>query len=297
MHENCPILPDGFFRSHKSGPSHGSTHQDMCIDPVVNEKSPQSIITDVPNKKTSISSKYWRQGTNSVMMSPEGRQLNGMKLVPDMEHENYMDGSDAASCTSSPVYAELDGNNQRASGLMTPVMLTGSSSISPYAVCNPYSEVNEVVMMAALASNSALLPESSYDNAAYLPSSNSDQYRSRSLRRHRAALQQLAAATPLLQSNYGMNGGMNASPQLNYFTGGRPLKKPRPLRNHYLAEEMAAANQLHTHDTRHARHMKSFNDLGAHSPAGMSTFRVQQQYFPPDPSSKRPLPPVPGVRL
>ena len=234
--------------------------------------------------KTSISSKYWKRGPNNAINSSDERTDVSTEMDP------Y---SDAASCTSSPVYAELDPSGvTHALAAPMPIIL-GGPSINPYAVCNTYSEVADAVRMAALGSSSALLPDASYDNAAYLTSINNPNiYHSRSLRRaHRAAtLGQLGSATPLLQSHYHTNG----SPQLNYLTGGRPQKKARPLH--------AQVNSRRLHDDTHSNRMDRhamrrqhdpYGELPVHSPA-LSTFGVPATFRD---NPKRPLPPVPGVRL
>lgn len=283
--DSCPILPESFLGGHKSAPPPGSP-TDSCISPVVNEKSPQSVITDMPSKKTSISSKYWKRGPNNMMNSPEEHQ--GTDVGTDIDPY-----SDAASCTSSPVYAELDAAGvTHALSTPTQIILSGQS-ISPYAVCNTYSEVADAVRMAALGSSSALLPDASYDNAAYLPTSvNSDLYHSRSLRRaHRAAtLGQLGSTTPLLSSHYHLNG----SPQLNYLTGSRPQKKPRPLHAQQVPRmRMHEELQSTRFDRNIRRNHGIYSDLPIHSPI-LSTFRVPHAFRD---NPKRPLPPVPGVRL
>ncbi|XP_054153372.1 uncharacterized protein LOC128952064 [Oppia nitens] len=280
--DSCPILPESFLGGHKSAPPPCSP-TDSCISPVVNEKSPQSVIIDEPTKKTSISSKYWKRGPNV------GDDRLGTDVSTDMDPY-----SDAASCTSSPVYAELDpAGVTHALSTPTPIIL-GGSSISPYAVCNTYSEVADAVRMAALGSSSALLPDASYDNAAYLPSNNPNQhiYQSRSLRRaHRAAtLGQLGSATPLLRSHYNLS---NPTPQqqLNYLTGGRPQKKPRPFHSQINARSGRLPDDLQS--ARFERH-GIYSDLPTQSPT-LTTFRTARHALRDNP--KRPLPPVPGVRL
>lgn len=281
-------MPESFLGGHKSAPPPCSPTE--CISPVVNEKSPQSIITDSPTKKTSIPSKYWKRGSNIILNNPDGRR----SVEPNIDLDPY---NDTASCTSSPVYAELDAagvNVNHVNALTNQAsILIGGPSISPYAVCNTYSEVADAVRMAQLGSASALLPDASYDNAAYLPTSNSDHYNSRSLRRaHRAAtLAQLGSTTPLLSSHYHLT---NGSPQL-YLTGYRPHKKPRPLHSQIPRNNLIRM-QEELQQTRFDRQTVIGTGRRAHgiytdSPA-MSTFRV-----PFKENNRRPLPPVPGVRL
>ncbi|RWS10708.1 hypothetical protein B4U79_09141, partial [Dinothrombium tinctorium] len=292
--DSCPIFPESFLGGHKTAPPPCSP-SDSCISPVVNEK-PQSVITDSPTKKTSIPSKYWRR-TNDL--SHGGRMANGIILDRTTEIDEYSGCPDAPSCTSSPVYAELDAVGINHSQAPTPILITGpSQSISPYAV-HTYTEVSDAVRMAALGSSSALLPDASYDNAAYLPTSNSDHYHGRSLRRHRAAtLAQLGSATPLLATHHNING----SPSINYLTGGRPQKKPRQPYAHPLTR----ANMIRTHEeletttpTRHLqgrRHHGLYGDISQQSPT-LSTFRLANIPYNLRDQPKRPLPPVPGVRL
>lgn len=235
-------------------------------------------------KKTSISSKYWKRGPNNGINGADDRTDVSTDLDP------Y---SDAASCTSSPVYAELDPTGvTHALSTPSPLIMSGPS-ISPYAVCNTYSEVADAVRMAALGSSSALLPDASYDNAAYLPSANNPNiYHSRSLRRaHRAAtLGQLGSATPLLQSHYHLNG----SPQLNYLTGGRPLKKPRPLHSQINTRQRLHDDLQSTRFDRHAIRRQHDPYGESHYSPSLSTFGVPNAFRD---NPKRPLPPVPGVRL
>lgn len=286
--ESCPVFAESFLGGHKSAPAPCSP-SDSCISPVVNEKSPQSVITDEPSKKTSIPTKYWRRGINTL--GPEGRQVD--------ELDPYRACSEA-SCTSSPVYAELDAAGVTITHAMAnqnPSVMLGSSSISHYGYGNTYSEVADAVRMAALGSSSALLPDSSYDNAAYLPTAQNDHY-SRSLRRHRSLAHQLGSTTPLLSSHYVVNG----SPQLNYLTGTRPHKKPRPIHAQGLPpranlirmqEELQSTHLDHQLGYGHARRQIGhgiYSDIPSH----LTTFR--SQYASKD-NPKRPLPPVPGVRL
>lgn len=290
--DSCPILPESFLGGHKSAPPPCSP-TDSCISPVVNEKSPQSVITDAPSKKTCVtSSKYWKRGPNG----PHGLHSPDMDRVGTDCSTDLDPYSDAASCTSSPVYAELDpaGVTHALSTGPTPIIL-GGPSISPYAVCNTYSEVADAVRMAALGSSSALLPDASYDNAAYLTGNPHAIYHgSRSLRRaaHRAAtLGQLGSATPLLRSHY----SLNATPQqLNYLTSDRPQKKQRP---HHGGQASRSSRGLHDElqANRFERQHGIYTDLPVHSPS-LTTFRTARQLNPRD-NPKRPLPPVPGVRL
>lgn len=175
-------------------------------------------------KKSTISTtgKYWKRmpanGGNIFSMEDRRglRSLGGSSMSGMSDHHPY---SDAASCTSSPVYAELDPSV--AGSCHTPTMIGPpggggsivSSSFSPYAfsgtaASNTYSEVPENLLRGHLVhlgqhhlgphhqhhgmSPSPLLTDSStYDNAAYLPASSQqpflsnsgNQYATRSLRR------------------------------------------------------------------------------------------------------------------
>lgn len=162
MTDSCPILPEGFFGSHKTAPPPCSP-SDTCISPVVNEKSPQSIITDAPSKKTSIPSKYWRRESKDMRQIA----MNGGTMDPNTDIDEHYTACTDGSCTSSPVYAELDAGGVNHSNTPTPLLITGpSQSISPYAV-HTYSEVADALRMAALTSSSALLPDASYDNGNF----------------------------------------------------------------------------------------------------------------------------------
>src|SRR5699024_10187559 len=69
--ESCPILTSGVLGHHKSSSGSTGSPSDTRI-PVVNEKSPQSIIMDAPlaslGKKSTISTtgKYWKRIPNNV---------------------------------------------------------------------------------------------------------------------------------------------------------------------------------------------------------------------------------------
>lgn len=309
----CPFLAGGILRSSKAPPPPCSP-SDSCISPVVNEKSPQSIIMDAPSKKTSIPSKYWRRGSDFT--SDNGAVGHPMMDCPGQGmDDHYTTCTDGGSCTSSPVYAELDGmvthipHGQLVGTHHGPVLMASqlaTQSISPYSVgLHTYSEVAEAVRMAAMGSSSTLLPDSSYDNAAYLPTASvADHYHTRSLRRgHRAAtLAQLGSATPLL-STHQMGQG-NA--QSVYLTGGRPSKKPRPPFGHHL--NRGSTQRMHeeldlTLDQSHAQPRYAsrrthglYSDLPIHHSPSLSTFKSSSPYSYRD-NPKRPLPPVPGVRL
>lgn len=335
--DSCPIFSDGFLGSHKSVPSPPSAG-DQCISPVVNEKSPQSIITDAPSKKTSIPSKYWTRGREM------GVNINGSRVLDPSSSldDQYTEGG---SCTSSPVYAELDGAvpgsrlSLDPSTGVGPVLIAGpSQSMSPYSVGqnphssgqnayssgqnayssgqnayssgqNPYADVPEALRMGIMGSSSALIPDSSYDNAAYLPSALAGHY-TRSLRRGQGiTLAHLGSAAPLLSQSY----HLPPQPNMSYLTGGRQSKKPRApfaqqlarnamqrMQQDVLNERMdraaaaAAANPRYT-----SRRIQAlYSDPPIDSP-NMSTFKSASPlaHHLRDNNPKRPLPPVPGVRL
>lgn len=224
--------------------------------------------------------------------------------------------ADGGSCTSSPVYAELDGcvtHIPQGQLLAThtvplPLMVAGpAQSISPYSVgLHTYSEVAEAVRMAALGSSTALLPDACYDNTAYLPSAQQipDHYGTRSLRRgHRAAtLAQLGSATPLLTSHH----HLNQPPTAAYLTSGRVSKKPRPP----FAQQLTRGSLQRMHDEIDLQHERPryasrrqgqgiYSDLSLRQSPSLTTFKSASPFTYRD-NPKRPLPPVPhvpGVRL
>lgn len=216
--------------------------------------------------------------------------MNCNKINPSVSDiNNYTGVTDSASCTSSPVYAELDAAGVNHAGI--PAMFIGlpqQSALNPYVV-HTYSEV-DAVRMAALGS-SALLPDASYDNVAYLPSSHSDHYHTRSLRRQRVSqFAQLGSTTPLLPNQHQIN-----SP-VSYLTSGRVNRKvpfygqtsrPRSRNSQELVQTRTLTNR---------RTDGLYTDLPAHSPS-LATFRVPYALNLRESDRKRPLPPVPGVRL
>ncbi|XP_015783073.1 uncharacterized protein LOC107360866 [Tetranychus urticae] len=306
--DSCPIFPESMNRGLKDAPP-PCAPSDNCISPVVNEKSPQSVITSCPTK-TSIPSKYWRRSDEN----PESRDGRVDSRGADMEE--YTNIPDGGSCTSSPVYAELDaaGVTINRSQMPSSLLLNGPS---PYAV-HTYSEVADAMRMAALGSSTALLPDASYDNVAYLPSSNSDHYQGRSLRRQRSGLGHLGSAAPLLPAHQQMIVGS----QMNFATSGRPHKKPRPVYSHHtsrinarnhqqqLQQQQLQQQQQQLQQQQQPQQIQSeidvrfmsarrpeavYADFPLNSPS-LSTFRVPYaNNFRENP--KRPLPAVPGVRL
>ena len=247
--------------------------------------------------------KYWRRGQE--LSDVRQRNFEGSEI-----DESYAACAESGSCTSSPVYAELDGGlvthipQVQLLGLQPSAVLVGPSvqAASPYSVgLHTYSEVTEAVRMAALGSSAALLPDSSYDNAAYLPTAAPDHYQTRSLRRgHRAAtLAQLGSATPLLTNHL-------TAQTPGYLTSGRPSKKPRPLvqqiarGNFQRMQQDEGDSQLKPNHSRYGnRGQAMYNDMPIRQSPSLTTFKSAQPTYAYRESSKdkRPLPPVPGVRL
>lgn len=294
--DSCPIFPESFLggaSGHKSSPPPSPS---PCISPVVNEKSPQSTIITDSSRKTSIPSKYWRRAGDFTSHS----QNLGVDSVTD----HYTEGS----CTSSPVYAELDGPVVGTSGANSTVLVTGQS---PYAVgLNTYSEIPETLRIGSAA---GLLPDTSYDNATYLPTSNL--YQSHSLRRSHHQSKPSAVDGSLLHSDQML---MHAFPHVAYVTT-RSTKKSR---KNSLAQQLArnsiqrmqddltliqqegllhsaaeASGRSYTTTGSRRNQGQMYMDLPAHSP-NISTFKsAYGSYNSRDNSKQRPLPPVPGVRL
>ena len=254
--ESCPILTSGLLGHSKSSPSSPTSPSDTRISPVVNEKSPQSIIMDAPlatlGKKSTISTtgKYWKRipnnGSGNMFFMEDRRGLRTFSVSSTGISDHPY--SDATSCTSSPVYAELDpsvAGSCHTPPLIRPGMAT---SFSPYAFSNTYTEVPDSVRNHHNMASSLLTDSSTYDNAAYLSASSqpflnaSNHYTSRSLRR--LAAQRSAAlnaangqmSTPLLAGHpyqpYPPPPHQPPPGQFHFLTGGRPLKKPRPGVHH-----------------------------------------------------------------
>lgn len=300
--DSCPIFSDGFLRGHKSVPSPPSTG-DPCISPVVTEKFPQSIITDAPSKKTSIPSKYWTRGREL------GVNMNGTR-VRDPSSSLDDPYNEGGSCTSSPVYAELDGTAPGSrlsldpSAVCGPILIAGpSQSVSHYSIGqNPYSDVPEALRMGIMGSNAALIADTSYDNAAYLPSALAGHY-TRSLRRGQGiTLAHLGSAAPLLPT-HGYHGV--PQPSMSYLTGGRAAKKPRPPMAQQIARNAMQRMQQDLINESVERSLNPrytsrriqalYSDPPLNSPP-LSTFKSASPLGYRE-NPKRPLPPVPGVRL
>lgn len=232
---------------HKSASSASTSPSDTCLSPVVNEKSPQSIIMDSSlaslGKKSTISTtgKYWKRIPNNVsgnilfMEDRRGLRSLGGSSTGISEHPY----SDAASCTSSPVYAELD--PAVAGYCHTPPIIGPpiGTTFGPYAFANTYTEIPEGMRHGHNMTSNLLSDSSTYDNAAYLSAVSQpflpSNYNSRSLRRlaaQRSAALNAATAnnqisTPLL-SNQHYPTYQQQHPNINFFTNGRQIKKSRP---------------------------------------------------------------------
>lgn len=299
--DSCPIFPESFFTGggHKSSPPPSPS---PCISPVVNEKSPQSTIITDSSRKTSIHSKYFR--------GPSNFPSHSQNLGIDSATDHYTEGS----CTSSPVYAELDGPVVGLSASNSAVLITGQS---PYSVgLNTYSEIPETLR---IGSSTGLLPETSYDNATYLPSSNINLYQSNSLRRSHHHHQAKASAIDgsLLHSDQML---MHAIPHMAYVT----TRSNKKSRKNSLAQQLARSSIQRMQDDltmiqqeglissaneptgrsyptgsgSRRNQGQVYMDLPAHSP-NISTFKSAYGSYNGrnDSSKQRPLPPVPGVRL
>lgn len=318
--DSCPMFSDGLFSGHRKSAPPPPSPTESVISPVVNEKSPQSIIMDHgTGKKSVIQTKYWRRGSDFTI------DASSSVLRPHRQQTDHY-GGDGGSCTSSPVYAELDGvpiGGAQGTASSSLLMSCPGSSISPYAVgMNTYSELPENSMrMTNIASSSsaALLPDSSYDNAAYLPNMNPDQYGSRSLRRPRTGI----SGQPLLHSagsHHQFNAqviGSPGGPSVTHLTSGA-RKKSRHHQQQNLAHQLARSSVQRMQEIEQiddlpsernrftarrsaASSSNTFVDGPMHSPS-MTTFKSASPYASysdrnRDRDSKRPLPPVPGIRL
>ncbi|KAJ6217376.1 hypothetical protein RDWZM_008533 [Blomia tropicalis] len=216
--ESCPILTStGRLLGHHKSSSNSHGLSSSTRIPVVNEKSPQSIIMDAPLcaslvKKSTISTtgKYWKRipnqnvtgGSNNIFSMEDRSFRMGLRSMDGTSSISDHPYSDAASCTSSPVYAELDPSGVGSCHTPTLIGPPGSgagsivSSFSPYAFSTPsntYSDVPE--SLRGNHHHNGLSPafhtdSSTYDNAAYLPASSQaimgsgvGNYSTRSLRR------------------------------------------------------------------------------------------------------------------
>ena len=342
--DTCPVFSDGLFSGHRKAPPPPPSPTESVMSPVVNEKSPQSIIMDhgTTGKKSVIQTKYWRRGSDFTI------DASSSVLRPHRHADHY--GGDTGSCTSSPVYAELDGLPVHgAYGGMGSNLLTcpAASSISPYAVgMNTYSELPDTnsMRMTNMASSSAtaLLPDSSYDNAAYLPNVNvADQqqqqqqqqsYGVRSLRRptriaggmsgqpllhasgshHQFTAQVVSTSSPSSSSS-------SAATAVHAHLASASRKKHRNP-HHTLAHQLARNSVQRTQEMidqidelssgersrfpvrRGPASSQSFMDAGGMPSPSMTTFKSASPYASyvdrsQERDSKRPLPPVPGIRL
>jgi hypothetical protein len=167
-------------------------------------------------------------------------------------------------------------------------------------------------------SSAALLPDSSYDNAAYLPNMHPDQYASRSLRRGRAGFsgQPLLHAAASHQQFNAQVIGSPSGPSVTHLTASSRKKNRHQQQN--LAQQLARNSVQRMQEIEQiddlsndrgrftgrrvvASNTQSFGDAVMHSPS-MTTFKSASPYASysdrnRDRESKRPLPPVPGIRL
>jgi len=175
--------------------------------PVVNEKTVQSIITNCsPSKKsTIIPAKYWSAAnivgqTNTTLNSLNGlmnlneyntTEMSDYGLIPD----DMILTENGSGCTSSPVYAELDGSSNPhhhlyMSNLITLNNLNNSATLTNQQRYKSYTMRNQ--------QQNTTIDTSSYDNESYLPSSNSD-YHNKSFTNHRGQMV-IGSKTPLLSN-------------------------------------------------------------------------------------------------
>lgn len=262
-----------------------SSSPENCLSPVVNEKSPQSIITSC-STKTSIPNKYWRCRDESTGLHHEMVDPRRTDIV---EYTNLPYGS---SCTSSPVYDELDSARVNLNCSQIPGTLLIRDPSSPYTA-HIYSEVADAMRIAAhLGSPATLLPSESvntnYDYVAYL--TNNDNYNDQSrsyTRRQRSGLTNIASAVPLLPTEHGSQIIHNS--QLNYMTNNQSTRIDLHSQNqqskmipHYIG--------LNEHNSANIHH------LLANSTSSLSNYQVPYSSDNKE-NPKRPLPAVPGIRL
>ena len=280
MIDTCASLSQSFF--FKSKDLQVSSRVENCA-PVVNEKTAQSIITNSPSKKsTIIPAKYWKTPTsnginfahpnNHLMVNEFNSGLIDSTITTEMGEYLPEEGS----CTSSPVYAELDSNNHHQinldnmSNLITLNNLNNLNPLANPSVANRYksytmrnyseipnaikisqlnqlnqlNQLSQLNQMSQISSDTALLPDVSYDNEAYLPSSNSD-YHNKSLKRNRQSTLQhskLGSKTPLLSTHCPTTNISNHSLTLSYLNN---VDKPKQtFIQHQLGGRISVNNTL-----------------------------------------------------
>ena len=271
MVDTCASFSQSFF-SKANKDLQVSARVDSCA-PVVNEKTPQSIITNSPSKKsTIIPAKYWKTPTgNGINFAhgPNGHHLmvnefNGALIDSTIttEMSEYM--PEEGSCTSSPVYQEISSAHQiNLDNMSNLITMNNFNNLNPMAQPVRYkaytmrnygdmpnaaklSQLNQLNQLNQLAGqmdpDSALLPDVSYDNEAYLPSSNSD-YHNKSLKRNRqSTLGKLGSKTPLLSTHCPT---MNVNPHHSLTLGYLNAEKPKQtFIQHQLGSRINVNNTL-----------------------------------------------------
>ena len=252
MIDTCASFSQNFFFKNKD--LEVSSRVDNCA-PVVNEKTPQSIITNSPSKKsTIIPAKYWKtptgNGINVNFTHPNNlmvNEFNGALIDGTMTTEMSAYLPEEGSCTSSPVYAELESGNHQINldNMSNLITLNNLNNLNPMnssqtvryksytmrnysdlpamkiSQLNQLNQLSQLNQLNQINSDTALLPDTSYDNEAYLPSSNSD-YHNKSLKRNRQLTLggKLGSKTPLLSTHCPTN--VNHSLTLGYLNNDKP---------------------------------------------------------------------------
>ncbi|XP_015792014.1 uncharacterized protein LOC107368662 [Tetranychus urticae] len=241
-----------------------------CIAPVINEKSPQSVIFSC-STRTSTRSKYWRQtrGNSDTIGSK----------VDVMDH--YSNIHDGESCLSSPVYAELDAN-----GIAINHDQVSSSLLmnDPSTYAHTYSEIAEAMRMATLGS-STLISDASYYNVTYLPY---DQYQKRPMTKHHSKLKAHGSAAPLL----------DISQQISESCSNYKAHERSQAKSIYKPNSSQIDLNNHPHQQTETRQEPSFISPYKYeaplNPLLLPTFEASYAYnFLERQSLKRPLPAVP----
>ena len=262
------------------------TSPESCLSPVVNEKSPQSIITSC-STKTSIPNKYWRCKDESTGIHHE---MVGPRRTDIVEYTNLPYGS---SCTSSPVYDELDSARVNLNFSQIPATLLIRDPSSPYTT-HIYSEVADAMRIAAhLGSPATLLPSESinakYDYVAYLTNNDNYNEHSRSYaKRQRSDLTNITSSVPLLPTQHGSQVIRDSQP--NYLTNNQSTRIDLHSQNHQQSGRIPRYIEFNGHNPA------NINDLLANSTSSLSNYQVPYSSDNKE-NPKRPLPAVPGVRL
>lgn len=241
MVDTCASFSQSFFGNGKD--LQVSARVDSSCAPVVNEKTPQSIITNSPSKKsTIIPAKYWKtptgnginfahHPTNHLMVNEFNGALIDSTITTEMSE--YM--PEEGSCTSSPVYQEISSAHQiNLDNMSNLITMNNFNNLNPmsqpvrykaytmrnYADMPNAVKLSQLNQLAQMDPDAALLPDVSYDNEAYLPSSNSD-YHNKSLKKNRqSTLGKLGSKTPLLSTHCPANA--HHSLTLGYLASEKP---------------------------------------------------------------------------